>query len=44
MESSANYWLNRKLAKAGILLGLLASLIPARRSTRLEVLDAIQST
>lgn len=29
---------------AGILLGLLASLIPARRSTRLEVLDAIQST
>jgi putative ABC transport system permease protein len=29
---------------AGIGLGLLASLIPARRSTRLEVLDAIQTT
>ena len=25
-------------------LGVLASLIPARRSTRLEVLDAIQAT
>ncbi|MGE0027281.1 MAG: ABC transporter permease [Thermoleophilia bacterium] len=29
---------------AGIALGLIASLIPARRSTRLEVLDAISST
>jgi putative ABC transport system permease protein len=29
---------------AGVVLGLLASLIPARRSTRLDVLDAIQST
>lgn len=28
----------------GILLGVLASFLPARRSTRLEVLDAIQST
>jgi putative ABC transport system permease protein len=28
----------------GLLLGLLASLIPARRSTRMEVLDAIQAT
>jgi putative ABC transport system permease protein len=28
----------------GVLLGFLASLIPARRSTRLEVLDAIQAT
>jgi putative ABC transport system permease protein len=28
---------------AGIVLGLLASLIPARRSTRLEVLEAIQT-
>ena len=28
----------------GVVLGLLASLIPARRSTRLDVLDAIQST
>jgi len=28
----------------GIVLGLLASYIPARRSTRLEVLDAIQAT
>jgi putative ABC transport system permease protein len=26
---------------AGVLLGFLASIIPARRSTRLEVLDAI---
>jgi len=29
---------------AGILLGVLASLIPARRSTKLDVLDAIQVT
>jgi putative ABC transport system permease protein len=29
---------------AGVVLGFLASLIPARRSTRLEVLDAIKST
>jgi putative ABC transport system permease protein len=29
---------------AGVALGVLASLIPARRSTRLEVLDAIQAT
>jgi putative ABC transport system permease protein len=29
---------------AGVLLGFLASLIPARRSTRLEVLDAIKAT
>jgi len=29
---------------AGILLGLLAAWIPARRSTRLEVLEAIQAT
>jgi putative ABC transport system permease protein len=29
---------------AGIALGFLASLIPARRSTRLEVLDAIKAT
>jgi putative ABC transport system permease protein len=29
---------------AGVALGLLASLIPARRSTRLDVLDAIQPT
>ena len=29
---------------AGVILGFLASLIPARRSTRLEVLEAIQST
>lgn len=29
---------------AGVVLGFLASLIPARRSTRLEVLDAIQAT
>lgn len=29
---------------AGVVLGLLASLIPARRSTRLEVLDAIKAT
>jgi putative ABC transport system permease protein len=29
---------------AGVALGLLASLIPARRSTRLEVLDAIASS
>lgn len=28
---------------AGVVLGFLASLIPARRSTRLEVLDAIQT-
>jgi len=28
----------------GVLLGFLASLIPARRSTRLDVLDAIQAT
>jgi putative ABC transport system permease protein len=28
----------------GVVLGLLASLIPARRSTRLDVLDAIQAT
>ena len=28
----------------GVLLGLLASYLPARRSTHLEVLDAIQST
>ena len=28
----------------GVVLGLLASLIPARRSTRLDVLEAIQST
>ena len=28
----------------GVVLGVLASLIPARRSTRLDVLDAIQST
>lgn len=28
----------------GILAGVLASLLPARRSTRLEVLDAIQAT
>ena len=28
----------------GLVLGLLASLIPARRSTRLDVLDAIQAT
>ena len=28
----------------GIALGVLASYIPARRSTRLEVLDAIQAT
>ncbi len=28
----------------GIVLGVLASLIPARRSTRLDVLDAIQAT
>jgi putative ABC transport system permease protein len=29
---------------AGVVLGLLASFLPARRSTRLEVLDAIQAT
>lgn len=29
---------------AGVVLGFLASLIPARRSTRLEVLEAIQAT
>jgi putative ABC transport system permease protein len=29
---------------AGVLLGLLASLIPARRSTRLDVLDSIASS
>ena len=29
---------------AGVVLGLLAALIPARRSTRLEVLDAIKAT
>lgn len=29
---------------AGVVLGFLAALVPARRSTRLEVLDAIQST
>jgi len=29
---------------AGVVLGFLAALIPARRSTRLDVLDAIQST
>ncbi len=29
---------------AGVVLGFLAALIPARRSTRLEVLDAIRST
>jgi putative ABC transport system permease protein len=28
----------------GVVLGVLASLIPARRSTRLDVLDAIQAT
>ena len=28
----------------GVVLGLLASWIPARRSTRLEVLDAIDAT
>ena len=28
----------------GLGLGLLASLVPARRSTRLDVLDAIQAT
>ncbi|MGZ8697811.1 MAG: ABC transporter permease [Gaiellaceae bacterium] len=28
----------------GVVLGLLASLIPSRRSTKLDVLDAIQST
>ncbi len=28
----------------GVLLGVMASFLPARRSTRLEVLDAIQST
>ena len=28
----------------GIALGVLASLIPARRSTRLDVLEAIQAT
>jgi putative ABC transport system permease protein len=28
----------------GVFLGILASLIPARRSTKLDVLDAIQST
>jgi ABC-type lipoprotein release transport system permease subunit len=28
----------------GVVLGFLASLIPARRSTRLEVLDAINAT
>lgn len=28
----------------GVLLGVLAALIPARRSTRLDVLDAIQAT
>jgi putative ABC transport system permease protein len=28
----------------GVLLGMLASYIPSRRSTRLEVLDAIAST
>jgi putative ABC transport system permease protein len=28
----------------GVFLGLLASIIPARRSTRLEVLEAIQAT
>jgi len=28
----------------GVVLGVVASYIPSRRSTRLEVLDAIQST
>jgi putative ABC transport system permease protein len=28
----------------GLLLGLLAALVPARRSTRLDVLEAIQAT
>ena len=28
----------------GVLLGVLAALLPARRSTRLEVLDAISAT
>ena len=28
----------------GVVLGVLASLIPSRRSTKLDVLDAIQST
>jgi putative ABC transport system permease protein len=28
----------------GVVLGVLASLIPARRSTKLDVLDAIQAT
>lgn len=31
-------------AVAGVVLGVLASLIPARRSTRLDVLEAIQAT
>ena len=29
---------------AGVVLGVLAALIPARRSTRLDVLDAVQAT
>ena len=29
---------------AGVVLGVLAALVPARRSTRLEVLDAVQAT
>ena len=38
-------WLDSRLSSwPAWSLGLLASLIPARRSTSLEVLDAIQST
>ncbi len=29
---------------AGVVLGVLASVIPARRSTRLTVLEAVQAT
>ena len=29
---------------AGVVLGVLAALVPARRSTKLEVLDAVQAT
>jgi ABC-type lipoprotein release transport system permease subunit len=28
----------------GVVLGVLASLLPSRRSTRLDVLEALQST
>jgi putative ABC transport system permease protein len=44
MEPSTVPYGAARVLVLGVVLGFLAALIPARRSTRLEVLEAIQAT